>query len=288
MLDLIVNPVAGNGLALSASRQIARELELRGLPFQVHETAYPGHATLLAREAAQRGGCTALSIGGDGTAYETACGLVFTQTSLGVIPAGTGNDFVKAIGLPRKPLDALGYILEHPARPVDMGRLNGQFFLNVCGAGFDVMVLDCAKPAKKYFKGLLPYLYGLIRAIFHYQPIPVKLTLEDGSVIEKKVLIASVANGRYIGGGIPIAPCALVDDGLLDLVIVNDVPRWKIPRYLPGLLGGRILSFPITERYLVKKVTLESPGMRINIDGEILPMDRAEIAALPGALRVHW
>lgn len=288
MLDMIVNPIAGNGLALRTAADISTELTRLNISFRTFQTTHPGHATKLAAQSVKDGSKMVLAVGGDGTAYETACGLVHTSTSLGIIPAGTGNDFVKAIHMPKKPLDALHYILDHKPRPVDVGQLNDQIFLNVCGTGFDVMVLDYALKAKKFVKGIFPYLYGVIRTIFHYRPISIKLTMEDSTTIEKDVLIVSIANGQYIGGGIPIAPCAKVDDGLLDLIVVNHIPRWKIPRYLPGLLSGKVLSFPITEHILCHSIQLLSPGMRLNIDGEIRPMDQAAFAALPGALLLHW
>lgn len=288
MLDMIVNPIAGNGLALRTATEISAELTRLNIPFRSFQTNHPGHATQLAKESVDAGSQMVLAVGGDGTAYEVACGLVHTKTSLGIIPAGTGNDFVKAIHMPKKPLDALHFILNHECRPVDVGQLNDQIFLNVCGTGFDVMVLDYALKAKKYVKGIFPYLYGVIRTIFHYNPVSIKLTMENGDIVEKDVLIVSIANGQYIGGGIPIAPCAKVDDGLLDLVVVGHIPRWKIPRYLPGLLMGKVLSFPITEHILCRSIDLISPGMRLNIDGEIRPMDQATFAALPGVLLLHW
>lgn len=288
MLTFIVNPAAGSGYASKAWTEIEAEMIRRNEPYRVMHTEYPGHATTLAHQAALHGDCsTVVSVGGDGTAYEVACGLLDTGVALGIIPVGTGNDFIKTIGTPKKPLDALAFILSHPARPADVGKLNERMFLNVCGTGFDVTVLDCTLAAKKYARGILPYLIGLIRGIFRYKPVHVRFTA-DGITQERDVLICSVANGRFIGGGIPICPDAAPDDGYLDMIVVENRPRWLIPFYLPGLLMGRVLKFKITTHKRCKDVKIISKGMRLNVDGEILPMDQAEFSILPGKLMIHW
>ena len=288
MLTLIVNPTAGNGYALKMEEPIRQELEKRGVAHTILRTEYPGHATVLARQAALEADCTGVvSVGGDGTAFEVACGLMGTGTALGVIPAGTGNDFVKTVGIPRKPMAALEKILSGAPRPVDVGSMNDRLFLNVCGTGFDVTVLDYTVAAKKYVRGILPYLVGLVRAIAHYKPVHVRFEA-DGQVQERDVLICSVANGRFIGGGIPICPDAAPDDGMLDLVVVETRPRWMIPFYLPGLLMGKVLSFGVTTHCRCQRVELVSQGMRLNVDGEILSLDAASFAVQPGRLMLYW
>ena len=288
LLTLIVNPTAGNGYALKMEQPIRQVLEEQDVPYTILRTEYPGHATALARKAAQAADCTGVvSVGGDGTAYEVACGLMGTSVPLGVIPAGTGNDFVKTVGIPRKPMAALERILTGVPRPVDVGSMNDRLFLNVCGTGFDVTVLDYTVAAKKYVRGILPYLIGLVRAIAHYRPVHVRMET-DGVVQERDVLICSVANGRFIGGGIPICPEAAPDDGLLDLVVVENRPRWMIPFYLPGLLMGKVLAFGVTSHCRCREVEIVSPGMRLNVDGEILSLDGASFAVQPGRLLLYW
>ncbi len=289
MLTLIVNPVAGSGYALRVERELTAALEARHLAFRLLHTEAPGHAAQLAQQAAAQADCTGVvAVGGDGTAYEVACGLMGTQVPLGIIPAGTGNDFIKTVGLPKKPLAALDFILTHEARPVDVGGLNGHLFLNVCGTGFDVMVLENTLAAKKYLRGILPYLIGLLRAIVHYHPVRVRCMVDGEEEQEREVLICSVANGRYIGGGIPICPDAQPDDGMLDVLLVDNVPRWKLPFYLPGLLMGHVLRFHITHHRRCSSVRLRGEGMRVNIDGEIATLDAADFTLKPGVLLLYW
>ncbi|HML49259.1 MAG TPA: hypothetical protein PKE04_21175, partial [Clostridia bacterium] len=134
---------------------------------------------------------------------------------------------------------------------------------------------------------LLPYLLGVLCAIVRYRPIRLAFTLEDGRCFERRITVCAVANGRYIGGGIPVAPLALADDGLLDVIIMDSLPRWKMPGFLPGLLAGRILSFPGVESFRCRSIAFEGQGLHVNVDGDILQMDQAALEVLPGALRVH-
>ena len=129
MLTFIVNPAAGNGAALKTETRLKAELERRSVAANFVHTDAPGHATQLAREAAAKEGCKGvIAVGGDGTCYEVACGLMGAQTPMGIIPAGTGNDFIKSVGIPKKPMQALELILRGKARPVDVGRMNSPYF----------------------------------------------------------------------------------------------------------------------------------------------------------------
>lgn len=288
MLTFIVNPTAGNGYALKTEKLLQTELEKRGVKVCFLHTEKPGHATDLAREAAAKPGCTGVvSVGGDGTAFETACGLMNTGVPMGIIPAGTGNDFIRSVSIPKKPIEALELILRGKARPVDVGGLNDRLFLNVCGTGFDVTVLDYTLAAKKYCRGILPYLIGLVRGIFHYKPVHVRFTA-NGVTEERDVLFCAVANGRYFGGGIPICPTASADDGALDLIVVENRPRWMLPFYVPGLLMGKVLKFGITTHHRCTEAEIVSPGMRLNADGEVSRVDKASFRLLRGALTLFW
>ena len=288
MLSSIVNPTAGNGRSTATCQAVCKKLDASGVAYELLQTDHPTHATELAREAAARGVDTVIAIGGDGTVTETAAGLHGTRTALGIIPSGTGNDFIKTAGIPMEWEAALDLILTRPARPVDTGRINEQFFINSCGAGFDVVTLDYAEKAKKYVRGLLPYLYGVICAIFAYKPKEMRIEIGENTVLEGKYIICSVANGRFFGGGIPIAPMAAVTDGLLDVLVVDNVPRWKLPAYLVPLLRGKLHECKIAHRFLTERCSIVSRGMRVNLDGEILPMDQAEFACEQNQLLLHW
>lgn len=288
MLTFIVNPTAGGGYAERVWQKISLEMDRRGVAYDVQRTNAPHHATQLAHQAAASAACDAvIAVGGDGTSFEVASGLMGSGKPMGIIPAGTGNDFLKTIKLPRDPLQAIDFILSHTPRPVDVGKVNDRWFLNVCGAGFDVTVLEEAALATRKMRGMLPYLYGVIRAIKQHRPLRIRYTV-DGHLEVRDVLLLSVANGRYIGGGIPICPKADPADGMLDLTVVELLPRWKIPFYLPGLMLGRIQHFQVSHHVRCRAVQVVCPMMRMQIDGEIYSMNEVHFAIEPGGLLLYW
>ena len=287
MIHIICNPIAGNGRARKIGEQIKDKLQDKGIPFRLLWTEHPGHATILAKEASEAGADTVLSVGGDGTAFETAQGLAGSDTALGLIPAGTGNDFAKAIGSPKTPEAALEFVLTHPPKKTDAGEINGRMFINEIGTGFDVSVLDYAEKAKKYCRGLLPYLYGVIRTLFRFRSISVTYSIDVKPAVTQEAFVIAVANGGMIGGGIPIAPEARVDDGMLDFLIVGKIQKRNLLPRLAGLMRGKILVFPETTFVRASSVVFSSPKTRVNIDGEIVNETQVIARILPNVLWVH-
>lgn len=286
---MIVNPAAGNGRALEIGKAVAQKLKKRGVDFDMHMPETPEAAVSIARAAAERGVETVIVLGGDGTVHNVAACLCGTQTALGIIPSGTGNDFIKSAGIPNNWEKALDFIFSHPPRPVDSGRVNDDFFLNECGTGFDVATLEFADAAKKWVRGLLPYLYGVIRALFAFDPIPMHIEIGDDVVIDGKCLVCAIANGSYIGGGIPIASGADLRDSLLDVLVVDAVPRWQLPFLLPSLMKGTLHENKrIAHRYLTTHCSIRCNHMRLNIDGDIRPVAEAHFRCQPGSLLLHW
>lgn len=287
MIVAICNPTAGNGRGRKVGLRAEQKLKEKDLPCRLVFTEAPGHATRLSEEACREGADTVLAIGGDGTALEVARGMLHAETALGIIPAGTGNDFVKTLGVPKDPDKALDYVLSHPPKKTDVGEINGRLFLNEIGTGFDVSVLDYAARAKKYCRGLLPYLYGVMQTLFRFHSIPITYAVDGGESVTRDAFVVGVANGGMIGGGIPIAPEARADDGLLDVVVVGKIKGKHLLKRLAGLMKGKILSFPETTFCRASRVTFSAPHMRVNVDGEITAEKTVTARALPGALLIH-
>ena len=175
----IVNPIAGTGFALKTMKNLENQLRQRGIEYKIFLTERPGHATQIATElSGQEQVYAVVAVGGDGTASEVAAGLSETGKPMGIIPAGTGNDFIKTAGIPNDPLKAFEILLSRKPVDTDTGTINDQFFLNVCGTGFDVTVLDFAESLKDKQRGLTPYLIGLLKAIHYYQSIQLKVTAD--------------------------------------------------------------------------------------------------------------
>ncbi len=275
MFTIIVNTVAGHGKAKKVAAQLEVALKQRGQAFSMVYTEHPGHATSLARACADRGDSRVFCVGGDGTAFEVANGLLGSRTALGVIPGGTGNDFVRSLGLPKDPVAAMDALLAAPPRSINVCRLNDRIFLNVCGAGFDVEVIIACNKAKRFARGMLPYLYGVMHTLFTYKPIHFTVEI-DGEKHEGPLLLVSVANGQYIGGGMHIAPMARLDDDLLDLIMIKPVSRLRIPFLLPKFIDGSFIKLThLVEHRRCRTVCISSPNMRMQMDGEVAAVENA-------------
>jgi len=288
MFIVIMNPTAGGGRAESICKGVCELLELRAIPHRVLVTESAEHATVLASEAA-RSGCEAIvAIGGDGTLCEIAAGLAERSVPLYFVPCGTGNDFVRVLNLPSDPIEALIAQLDGEEVRLDMAVVNGKGFLNVAGSGFDVDVLRETIRFKHVGKGLLPYLLGLISALKQFHAFKAELTLDTGEVLREEFTIISIANGRFFGGGMKVAPLAEVTDGLLDVMIIRGLPKWAVPFLLPLFIFGLHARLPFICRVRrCQSVKLVSPGMTFNMDGELHQMDEANVRILPGHLSIR-
>ena len=285
MVYVILNPIAGQGQPLRLKSGIEAALKERALPFRILQTERPGHATVLARQAAQDG-ADVISCGGDGTLCEIIGGLQGSESALFIMPCGTGNDFVKSFfPLPKDPLRALCAQLDGQRVRIDYGRVNESAFLNVGGAGFDVQVLQQAARYKHLGKGLLPYLLGVAAAVRRFKPLKAELTL-DGEPVSGEFSIVSIANGQYFGGGMRVAPEAKIDDGLFDVVLVQKVPRWKVVLLMPTFITGHFVRLSITRVRRCREVTLRAQHLTINVDGELRDVPEATFRIAAGALTV--
>ena len=287
MITMIVNPVSGAGHASAVGEKAAALLKHLNVAFTLRMTEAIGHATELAKQAVRRGDATVIAVGGDGTVSEVAAGLHDTQTALGIIPAGNGNDFAKAIGIPKSWDEALHYLLKHAPRRVDTGRANDRLFVNICGTGFDVMVLENMLKAKRFLRGKLSYLYGIFVTLTRFKPIPMRIETAEDEIIDKPCSHFSIANGQYFGSGIRIMPLSKVDDGILDILVIDSLSRWKIFLNLPALLKGTIINKAFCHHYRTKGCMLSAPGMHLNLDGEIVFIDQVKFSCLPASLLVH-
>ena len=286
MLYIIANETAGSGNGAVTLRRVREMLEKKGIPFRADSTQRPGHARELAEAAAAAGEKEIACLGGDGTLSEVVRGLGGRFVTLYLIPCGTGNDFAKVFSLPKDPVDALEAQLAGTPRPVDVGRLNGECFINVSGSGFDVEVLRQAGRFKRLGKGLLPYLLGILAALRKFRALPVEITAE-GKTTREEVTIFSVGNGCYIGGGMKAVPHALPDDGLFDVVIAEKFSRRKILRLLTKFIPGKHTDLPGVREFRCREITFRCPGMVLDVDGELIPADEARYEILPGGLEIR-
>lgn len=285
---LILNPNAGKGTGKHLFPSIERALKAQDLSFDVAETTGPGHATELARTAVREGYSTILAAGGDGTIREVVNGIVGTSTVLGVIPIGSGNDFTKSVGIPRALEAACVTVKQGSVREIDLGRINSGYFANAVGIGFDALATLEAN-RMQFLRGLPLYLAAVVKATLSYS-CPKTVIELDGERLEKPMLMTAVANGQYYGGGFHIAPDAIVDDGQLDVCVIDAVNRWRILHKLIHVIRGTHAQLPEVKFYRARKIRLTSPDiLYVQSDGDFMPEadpHHLEIEIVPRALRL--
>lgn len=291
-ITVIVNPEAGRGSA----RQWMGELEVRLslaiqsthriISWQILETSGPGDATELAREAIRGGANIVAAAGGDGTIGEIVNALVGTDVALGVIPMGTGNDFARSLGIGTDVDRAIYNLLEGVPIAIDVGRTQGRYFVNVAGCGLDAVVAQRVNRGFRWLRGTYAYVVAALQTLLTYRATLIRLTL-DNEVIETKAMLCSVANARYYGGGMRIAPDAMLTDGLYDVCLLEAVGKIEFLRTFPKVFKGRHITHPAVRMLRSKYVKVESDRpLPVLVDGEIVGTTPAEFEMLPGALNV--
>ena len=282
-IRFIVNPISGGKKVDIPSFTRAVQAHFPGA--EICPTQAPGHATQLAQEAAALGMEAVVAVGGDGTINETARALVGTQTSLGILPKGSGNGFARELS-PLRPLEEMLPALAC-ARTLlcDVGRANGELFLNLAGVGIEA---DIAWKFKDYGKrGMLPYFIIGTKTVFTYKPKRLDVSFDaQHQTISPLTLV--FANGKQYGSNFKIAPQANLQDGLLDMVTVQDVPKWKLALAAPYFFTDRQKPFHVTKTTQVTRAVILHEGeILYHIDGEPRKtQDRLEIALEPKTLRV--
>lgn len=284
-MHIITNPTSRKGHGERLTKLITGALAEKEIEYTLSHTSLEEDATSLARKAADAGEDLVLCIGGDGTVSGVAGGLVNSNTALGIIPAGTGDDFARYLGIPKNPLDALDIALNGKPLSIDAAMANDRVFINAAGSGFDVEVLHRTLGYKKIFHGLPAYVLGVLSAVFGYPQMDVKIEY-NGRVIEQKSLILSVANGQYIGGGMHVAPLADSSDGLFDVLYVDEIARWRIPFLLAGFIGGSHLKWPIVHHFRCEELTVTTSDSSLQLDGEIFSEKTVKYKILPNSIRV--
>jgi YegS/Rv2252/BmrU family lipid kinase len=283
----ILNPTAG------VARHLARRAVERGHPrwddFDLLATEGPGHATELARAAVAAGAELVLSVGGDGTANEVARGLIGSDTALGIVPAGSGNGLARALRIPMRPGPALDALEAGVRRRIDVGMLNGEPFLNVAGAGFDAVVSrafhDSGRRGGR--RGLFGYVRLSLRELSRYRPKPLVLDTDAGRR-EVRPFLLTFANGPQYGSGAVINPGGKLDDGRLEIVIIDDASLAALLAASPRLFLGGIERMSGYTRLSVTRATVTGESnIAVHRDGDPESETRkVEVALQPRALTV--
>jgi diacylglycerol kinase (ATP) len=296
LYTFIVNPAAGKGTGRHTFRSVEDELKRKGVAYESVETTGPGDATVAAAKASTP---VVVSVGGDGTANEIINGLVGSTKSLGIIPAGSGNDFIKSITVPRRPMDALNVLLQGSRRSVDVGTVRctpskdgqgdfqGRLFLNGVGVGFDAAV--AARTREIHFlSGTALYVLAVFQTLGKYRPPKFSIQSESFSREARGLLIA-VGNGRCAGGGFYLTPDAIVDDGKLDVCSVDEKTIPEILALMPRVMRGKHHNVPGVRFFREKRLTVSADEQfYVHADGEIVGANvrRVEIGLAESQLTV--
>lgn len=285
---LIANPASGANRSRDIAAQVVRLLGRRKVEFDLEYTSAPKHAAEIALRSC--GDFDAVvAVGGDGTVHEVAGAMLDCPIPLGIIPAGSGNDLVKSLGIPNDVGRAVDILLAGRMRVIDAGTVNGRCFVNVIGVGFDAAVNHNSHGLRWPAGGLLRYVAALVMTLGSYRPQTLTVTL-DGKESTQDLYLLTIGNGTTCGGGFRLTPHAELDDGLLDVTFVRPVtvPRllWHLPKVFQGTLekAERYASMTRAARIVVES----SMPVPVHVDGEIYVGDtrRLVIDVIPKALTV--
>ena len=295
---LIVNPVAGAKRTAKKWPQIMRLLKSIGLHFEHDLTEAPGHATELAKSAAEKGYELVVSVGGDGTINEIVNGLYaagnIADVMLGIISTGTGGDYIRTIGIPRAYQEACQCFINPRKLTVDVGvveyvsdcRAVKRLFVNFAGLGFDAEIVKATTQKFKALNGTASYLVGLLTTLLFYKNKKVSLIV-DGEAVEGKVCTVLMSNGKYGGGGMLAAPDADLTDGLLDVLIIGDLSKPDLLWSLPRVYKGTHLTHPKVTMKRAREIEIMSIApLSLQADGELLGGLPARFYVLPAALNI--
>jgi diacylglycerol kinase (ATP) len=270
-LTLIVNPSSGRGNGRKVGQRLQGHLKDKGVSFTALETRAPGHATELANSAVTE---LVVAVGGDGTVNEVANGLIGTNRIMGVVPTGSGNDFIKSAGVPRSMEGAVQVLLTGSRRSIDVGVVRAgnsaeRCFVNGVGIGFDAAVAVATRNFR-HLRGTLLYVAAVFQTLGKYDSPEMTVAIDGVSRSERTLLLA-IGNGKCAGGGFFLTPDAMLDDGLLDVCHVRARPIRRILPMIPRVMLGKHHNVAGVTMCRGKEIDVTSKGpFYVHADGEIV------------------
>ncbi|MBQ7227601.1 MAG: diacylglycerol kinase family lipid kinase [Clostridia bacterium] len=282
MYNFVANKGSGKKRGEAYLKKITEYCDGKGIEYTVYETNAKCHATELTKELCLSGADNVIAIGGDGTFHEALNGLVTPETTtLGFIPAGRGNDFARASKLSSDPIEAFEDILRGDTKQIDYIQCGDKKCLNVAGTGMDVDVLQAVINKKN----TISYYVSLVKCLMKFKPYPMRIKI-NGEWIEKNIIMVGVGNGSAFGGGMNAFANAKIDDGKLDLMVVEKLKR-GVMRLIPKFIKGKHDGVPEIAHYDVEEVEVDNGGIPIELDGEIYDNIPLVCKIVKGGLRTY-
>jgi len=284
---IILNPAAGSVKDANALMERLRSLPATTLKITTNRSS----AGRFARAALKRGCDLIVAAGGDGTLNQVINGIGerSNQAQVGLIPLGTGNDFARTLGIPTDIDQCLELLLARHTRAIDLVRVTSdrtRYFVNVSAGGFSGLLNEKLTPELKKSWGPLAYLRCAAATLPELRAYRTQIALDDKETLSESLYNVIIGNGRYVAGGIPVAPEASPDDGLLDLVLIPERPVADLAILAPQMLTGHHLSSGSIIYRRAARISVNSkPGMWFNVDGELVGNEPAVFQVLPRALQ---
>lgn len=262
----IVNPISGTRGKDSIVKLIPEYLSADRFEYDMAFTERSGHAALLATKAVEEGIDIVVAVGGDGTVNEVARSLVHTPAALAIIPCGSGNGLARHLFIPINPIGALKILAECTIETLDYGKINGQPFFCTCGIGFDAFISKKFAEAGK--RGLLTYVDNTLKQGLTYKPQTYQISI-DGQEETYEAFLIACANASQYGNNVFIAPAASMNDGLMDVTILEPFNLLEAPQVVMQLLNKTIDKNSHTRTFQCKRVHIhrEEPGV-VHFDGD--------------------
>lgn len=281
----VVNPISGGKRKTAFNKQVLEVLNLDFFDPTFQLTSHSNHAYELACNAVNEGYDAVIAVGGDGTINEIGSALLDTGIPLGIIPEGSGNGLALCLGIPTNESAAIRRINRFETMDIDSGVINGNNFFSVSGMGFDATV--SFNFAEENIRGPIGYLRSMINVLSKYKPSKYEITV-DGKTVEREAFMVSIANSPQFGNNAYIAPEASVNDGLLDVCIVNKFPIYILPKLIFHLFNRSANQSEYVEILPGKKIHIKREQVGpVHIDGEPVNMDKEiDVFVKPNSLKI--
>lgn len=281
----VINPVSGSYSKAEIEQQIAENINRDRFEVNIEFTQYAKHAIEIAKHAAEQQFDAVIAIGGDGSINEAAQGLINTNTALGIIPFGSGNGFARHFKFPFNVKKCIEIINNFKIETIDTCKFNDQYFVNVAGLGYDAKVAHELSESKR--RGLWPYILGGIKHYFTAKSTKFTIYIDELRV-RKNAYVVAVANAKQYGYGVKIANTASINDGILNVVIINWFPKIIGLLVLSRLINGDFESSWYVDTYEAKKIDIRFQGeLEYHIDGEPSKISKnVVIEVVPHSLKI--